>query len=269
MNSMPRLTDVNLIRALLHSDRTFAVYALADLAPEHFAHATWFGSQNGPPALVLLYRRFEPPVLFALGSFVAVDGLLDEMDEAADLPELFLHVRPEIVELCRKRRREVTVEPMWRMVLDHAAFRNVEPACVRLTADDVPALERLYADGDARGERPHFFLPSMVSDGIFFGVREGDALIAAAGTHVVALRDDVAAIGNVYTRFDRRGRGLAAQTTAAVASELVRLGVRTIVLNVAQANTTAERVYARLGFRRHCAYCEGRASGFHAREVTT
>ena len=69
----------------------------------------------------------------------------------------------------------------------------------------------------------------------------------------------VAAVGNIYTRRDRRCRGLAAQATAAVLEELLRRGIETIVLNVSRTNTGAERVYERLGFRRYCGYFEGRA----------
>lgn len=94
---------------------------------------------------------------------------------------------------------------------------------------------------------------------MFFGIWEGDELIAAAGTHLVVPSEEVAAIGNVYTRRDRRGRCLATQVTSAVASELMRMKLRTIALNVEQKNAAAIGVYERLGFVRYCSFCEGRA----------
>ena len=54
----------------------------------------------------------------------------------------------------------------------------------------------------------------MVTDGVFFGVYEGEALVAAAGTHLVSREEGAAAIGNIYTRRDRRGRGLGRAVTA-------------------------------------------------------
>ena len=99
----------------------------------------------------------------------------------------------------------------------------------------------------------------MLRHGVYYGIREGVAIVAAAGTHVLAERESVAGIGNVYTRRDRRGRGLGAQVSGAVTAELLRLGVRTVVLNVDENNAAALRVYQGLGFERYCEYREGTA----------
>ena len=91
----------------------------------------------------------------------------------------------------------------------------------------------------------------------YYGICEGEAIVAAAGTHVLAERESVAGIGNVYTRRDRRGRGFGGQVSGAVTTELLRLGVRTVVLNADESNVAAIRVYQRLGFERYCEYREG------------
>jgi len=115
----------------------------------------------------------------------------------------------------------------------------------------------LYADGESSGESPDFFFPSMVADGVFHGIYEGTALVAAAGTHLVAREEGAAAIGNVYTRHDRRGRGLGRLVTSAVLGELA--GVETIGLNVRADNDTALHLYESLGFARHCPFYEALA----------
>jgi predicted GNAT family acetyltransferase len=151
---------------------------------------------------------------------------------------------------------------MWRMLLDPAAFGAAAvTGAVRLTMADLPALQQLYADGEASGEAPDFFSPEMLNQGVFFGVREGEALVAAAGTHLYTPAERIGTVGNVYTRRDRRGRGLASQVTQCVTAELLRLRLQTIVLNVAQPNAAAIQVYERLGFRRYTAFYEGRARG--------
>jgi predicted GNAT family acetyltransferase len=127
----------------------------------------------------------------------------------------------------------------------------------RLARTDLPALAALYADGQTTGEVPDFFNPPMLEQGVFFGVYEGGSLIAAAGTHLISTELSVGAVGNVYTRRDRRGRGLAAQATSAVTAELVRSGLATIALNVNQHNAPAQRVYERLGYVRYCPFFEG------------
>jgi predicted GNAT family acetyltransferase len=132
-------------------------------------------------------------------------------------------------------------------------------AAVRLGPGDLLALEGLYADGEAVGEGPAFFGASMLETGVYFGVWEGEALVSAAGTHLAVPTESVAAVGNVYTRRDRRGQGFGAQVTGAVAAELLGMDLRTVVLNVSQANTAAISVYERIGFRRYCPFYEGLA----------
>jgi GNAT superfamily N-acetyltransferase len=254
---MPPVSDPAEIRAILHTDTAWSVYALGDLAPAHFALATWLRSGGDPPALLMFYRGFAPGVLFAIGEAAHVQGLLDELRYDGDFE---LHIRPEILPLLRDRYDFPDLIPAWRMVLPAGGYRPAPVGDgVRLGPDDVPALERLYADGRATGESPHFFLPSMVAEGVFFGTHEGGELTAAAGTHFVLPREDVAAIGNVYTRRDCRGRGLAGALTSAVVNELRRLGIATVILNVHGRNPAAQRVYERLGFVRHCDYYEGLA----------
>lgn len=129
---------------------------------------------------------------------------------------------------------------------------------VRLGAADVPALLTLYADGEATGESPDFFYPSMVTDGVFFGVYEGDVLIAAAGTHLYAPEEQAVAIGNIYTMRDRRGRGLGGAVTRAVLEVVKDRG--TVGLNVRAHNHAALHLYESLGFVRHCPFYEGLAT---------
>src|SRR5262245_41611465 len=254
---MPRLSDRGRIRALLQTDPVWAVYALGDLAPHLFPHAEWFSADGGAPALLMLYRGFSPPVLFAQGEAGAVAPLLDEVGA---LEAIYLHIRPDVLALLGGRFEIREAPAMWRMHLPPGRYRP-EPAgdARRLGPADVPALERLYADGAAAGESPHFFLPSMVEQGVFFGLFEGPELVAAGGTHLVVPEEGVAAIGNIYTRRDRRGRGLAGRLTSAVVDELLRLRVPTVILNVSLQNLTAIRVYERLGFTRYCGYHEGLA----------
>jgi ribosomal protein S18 acetylase RimI-like enzyme len=250
------LTDPAAVRAILEQDRPWAVYALGDLAPEHAPYAEWRASADHS-ALLLLYRRFGPTVLFTLGPPDAVRNLLSGVGER----ELYLLVRPEILPVLQERYVVSPELAMWRMTI---APEDFHPAPVdgvtRLGPADILALESLFADGQPDGEAPDFFFPALVAEGVYYGVWEGSDLITAAGTHLMSPELGVGAVGNVYTRRDRRGRGLAKQVTSAVTAALIRLGLSTIALNVKQANAAAQRVYEQLGFRRYCAFYEGIAT---------
>lgn len=252
---MPRLLDLSIVRATLERDRPWAAYALGDLSPGFVEHCEWFAPGDGSAALLLLCRLFDPPILFALGSADRLASLVREIDA----PRVSLQVRPGAI-AALEGCYETTTRAMLRMVVEPAAFRPATtPDCSRLSEADTGAIARLYADGQERGESPDFFYPSMVTQGIFWGAWEGDRLAAVAGTHLTAAATGVCAVGNVYTRRDRRGRGLAAAVTSAVVSEAFSQSLSTVVLNVKPNNLPAIRVYERLGFTRHCNFVEGQA----------
>jgi GNAT superfamily N-acetyltransferase len=145
--------------------------------------------------------------------------------------------------------------PMWRMGLEPADFRPApdgEPQ--PLGPRDLGEILALFADYP---DRPDAFHERQLASGAFFGIRDEGTLVSVAGTHIVSTTAGVAAIGNVFTRPDRRGRGFGTHVTSTVVAALVGRGLRTIVLNVAQHNLPAVRCYRRLGFREHSPYTEG------------
>jgi len=150
--------------------------------------------------------------------------------------------------------------PMWRMVWDDQSAGELSPertpGVQQLGPGDVPALQRLYAQGGPFA--PDAFAPYQLDNGLFYGVwDEAGELAAAGGTHIVNQAEKVAAIGNVYTRPDRRRQGLARAITQALVTGLQAAGVTLVVLNLDQRNQAAHALYGSLGFRVHCPYVEG------------
>lgn len=245
---MPLLSDRDEICRRLRQDPGWAVYALGDLGPELWPKTTWHADRE---QIALVLRAFSFPILWASGD---LEELVSEVVTEA---RYSVQVRPSSLPALSRYYQTEGLKRMWRMTLDPAAFRPQDGEIVRLGEQNVAELERLYADGSAAGESPEFFFSAMVRHGVFFACRDADGLTAVAGTHLVERTQGVGAIGNVYTRRDCRGRGLAGQVTSAVVQELLRLNVATIALNVYQSNARAIQVYERLGFRRHCDFVEG------------
>ncbi len=257
---MPRTRDLAAVREILETDRPWAAYALGDLTPGFVEHCEWYWLGTGAPAVVLLYRREATPVVFALGHASHVSAILKDVPH---LTSAYLSVSTGHIELVATRAPILERTAMLRMQLDPAAFDHEQvPSALRLGPEDVPALQVLFADGEPNHEAPDFFAQWMVKQGVYYGVYEKGDLVAAAGTHLVAESTGVAAIGNVYTRRDRRGRNLAHQTAGAVSAELLARQIPTIVLNVNQKNAAALRVYEALGFRRYCPFWEGRTGAW-------
>lgn len=246
---------------VLGADRRWNGYSIADLAPDTRAwtrialarrgatasHAACLFYQH--PAFNSLIPDGDPAGVAAiLGDAAATGGLPTAtyvLARAAHLPPLAEHYR-----LCEQ-------QAMTRMAVDRHTFTPPTAATAglrRLDTAALGALQALYASYPANA-----FTADQLAHGVFYGVRAGGRLVAAAGTHVAAPEFGIAAIGNVFTLPEARGRGYAAAVTAAVTGELLGGPCTEVILNVAAANETATNVYQRLGFTAHCGYSEARA----------
>jgi predicted GNAT family acetyltransferase len=89
----------------------------------------------------------------------------------------------------------------------------------------------------------------MLETGLYQGIRRGGCLVSVAGVHVYSPRYRVAALGNITTHPDWRGRGLATLVSAKLCETLSKGGIEHIGLNVKADNVAALTCYERLGFR--------------------
>ncbi len=249
----PALPNHAEIRALLHRDPYWSVYALGDLDARRAHHCDWFTSGD---SVALLYREFDSPILWAAGDPQVLDAVPDVEGCHLQIPESFL---PAVA----KRFPVEWSRLMHRMSLAPGAFTphngGVEAELLDERHED--EIRQLFENGRATGEEPDFFMRSQLQDGTFYGVRHEGRLVAAGGTHLYCRDESVGAIGNVYTHRAHRGHGHASAVTSAVARELIDRGTRIIALNVKSENQAAIRVYERLGFRFHARFFEGRARG--------
>lgn len=285
MSSEFRLTDRSAIRAFLDTDRLYAGYAIGDLELGMFERCDWYGvggtgsdgvgvsrpvrnqpgddcsaeprglgQGGGLLALVLVFHGFKPPVLFLMGDVDALGGILPRLA----LPDrVYLNCREEHVAAAGLVYTWGALTPMWRMVLEAESIGPAPADCISLQPSDAGRLAELYAAGGGEA-----FSPAQMERGVYCGIIKDGRIVAAAGTHLVSATYAVAAVGNVFTHPDWRGRGFGAGVTRAVVTGLRRRGIQHIILNVSQSNRVAVGLYERLGFRRHCAFLEGAA---HAR----
>ncbi|HXF62423.1 MAG TPA: GNAT family N-acetyltransferase, partial [Caldilineaceae bacterium] len=214
--------------------------------------------------LALLFSALTPCILFSMGSPEAVRACLAQVelpDEVyLSIPEAHLPAVAAYYHFDNDPSGEgrYGIWPMWRMALRSTAPLPNAPQApvVRLGPDDAPRIQALYAHGGPF--TPDAFDAYQLEDGVFFGVVEGGGELAAVGgTHIVDWSAGLATIGNMYTRPDCRGRGLAGAVLRAIVGELRARRVEIIALNVDQRNDRARRLYERHGFEIHCGFLEG------------
>jgi ribosomal protein S18 acetylase RimI-like enzyme len=241
--------DRHMLHQFLEQDRIFAAYAIADTDDTEFAR-TRFGiafDDRAPVAVVMEYRGISPQPVFAMGDPAGVSAILHDVIR----PRIaYLGAKAEVVPAIRDHYRLEAPAPMVRMVVERAAFKPVLGDAVPLDQGDTGHLNRLYQ----LGFNAH--LPEQaVAAGVYYGIRRGTRLIAAAGTHVVSRQWGVAAVGNVYTHREYRGQGLAKVVTSAVTADLLR-DCETVVLNVRADNPPALALYRALGYREYAEFEE-------------
>ena len=233
------------IRRLLNTDRPWSLYALADLDDGMFEHCDWWAHRD---SLALVFCALKIRPIFVLGDAAATRELLAQLSEASG----YLNLKPEQLEGAHGIYSFRQRHHMRRLFLDAPNLRDgpSEP----LTLQNRGEIERLYATGDGGGIA---FAPFQLETGFFRGIRRDGDLVAVAGAHVVSRQESVAGLGNIFTRLDCRGHGLAQTVTSAVAAAVSEAGIRTIGLNVEDANMPAIRAYERIGFRTRFDYYEG------------
>lgn len=234
-------TDRDLLRAYLGQDRRFAAYALADLDDREFSRTRWGVAVEGGAvvAVALEYAGTTPQPLFVMGRNDGISAVLRDV------------IRPRVAYVAAKTENLPAVAahyrlsagaPMVRMWVDHERFRPYPAAVERLLPSDIGQLNKLYQLGFAS------WLPSAaIVEGVYYGIRVGGRLVAAAGTHVISPSARIGVVGNVLTHTDYRGRGFAKAVTSAVTADLLRF-CDLVVLNVRADNPPALQAYRRLGY---------------------
>lgn len=260
--NISELKDKASIRRFLEQDPGYAAYALGDLEPPYEQHATWFGAKavgGALEALALVYGNLKPPALFLMGSNRAMSALLMH---GVGPDEVYFNAKPGQQALLESWYTLLKPSAMLRMRLTQDKFKpsfEEKFPIQKLDPTRIDEINAFYKLGEEADERIIAFTPDQVRDGYFYGIYLEERLIAAAGTHLVAKEAKLAAIGNVLTHPNFRGKGLGTATSNAVVSALFEAGIETIVLNVEQTNQPALAIYESLGFERVGPFVEGQA----------
>jgi len=224
-------------------------YSLGDLDDFFWPDTRWYISRQADEisALALLYTGEDPAVLLAIlnENRESLTGLLQSL--IPDLPErVYTHLSPGLEALLsEKYSLEHHGEHFQMTLTDFSALDAIDTAAVvPLSETDLPQLEVLYA----AAYPGTWFNPRMLETGQYAGIRDAlGNLLSVAGVHVYSPAYRVAALGNIATHPEHRGRGLATAAAAGLCRRLLR-HVDLIGLNVRTDNLSAIRSYRKAGF---------------------
>jgi RimJ/RimL family protein N-acetyltransferase len=250
------LHDRETIATWLRRDPLLHLYAIGDLDDFFWPYTNWYALAEGDDIrqVILCYISGPALILHALTgeSPGEMRALLRSIMHL--LPSrIFTHLSAGLIEAFAD---DYISEPHGA----HDKMALTDPA--RLDAVDTSAVARLapadLSEATAFYDRAYpgnWFDPRMLETGHYYGFRQDGVLLSIAGVHVYSPQYRVAALGNITTHPDARGRGLATLVTAKLCQELLKT-VDQIGLNVRADNAAAIACYVKLGFTKIGEYSE-------------
>lgn len=251
LHDRQQLADFLLPSAELH------LYALGDLDDFFWPYTNWYGLLEDDQLCELVLCYMGAPgslVMHALTGYspqrmgILLQGLLHVL-----APRLYTHLSPGVLPALSIAYHSKPHGQYDKMALrDQSLLGAFDTRQVqRLSPAELGEVQAFY-DASYPG---NWFDGRMLETGQYYGLRVDGSLVCAAGVHVYSPSYRVAALGNITTRPDMRGRGLARLVTARLCRELLN-SVNTIGLNVRSDNSAALACYTALGFRQVAVYEE-------------
>jgi GNAT superfamily N-acetyltransferase len=241
------------LEVFLRKDPYLHFYELGDLQDKLFPNARWFviTDRGEITAAALLYTAKEINVFYLLedSAHEAAKELLAGI--SGKLPEkIYCLLSPYLMDVISEKysfEKPVSYDKM-KLTGDIFIGRNIKypEYTYRINSNDAEAVGEFL-----RGINPAaFFNEGMLKTGKYFCIRKNASLLATAGVHLYSKEYSVAAIGNVATMPDERGKGYATSVTASLCADLWH-DVKTIGLNVRSDNAPAIKIYQNIGFVKH------------------
>jgi ribosomal protein S18 acetylase RimI-like enzyme len=241
--------DKEAIRHFTDRNPLLYLFERGDLDDFFWPYTTWYASCEGDVIrqLALLYHAGDFPVLIAVPE-QPVEHMPPFLTELRRLlPRCFYaHLHPEHAGILADNYKMQTLEQVYRMGLTNIDRLGSADASsiIALKESHLQALEAFYQQANPQ----NWFTPRMLATGRYYGIFEYNQLVSVAGVLVYSTTYNAAAIGNVATHPNFRGKGYAHRTCAHLCKMLLQDGITNIGLNVHIHNTIAMSVYRSLGF---------------------
>jgi ribosomal protein S18 acetylase RimI-like enzyme len=234
------------IYSFLSKSPEIQLYLIGDLDDFFWPHTEWFVLYENREILsvALLYSGMNPPTLLLFYDKDPFPPLELMSAIKSKLPEKFnVHLSIGLIDIFGKENIITNYGQNLRMILTREPEIVKDKNIRRLTLHDLPAMLELYSVAYPN----NWFDSRMVDTGKYFGYFTGTALTGIAGVHVYSAEYRIAALGNIATHPDHRGKQIAFKLTSVLCCDLMK-NVDIVGLNVKSDNLAAISSYRKAGF---------------------
>jgi len=245
--SVIHLYDKNRIEAFLRKNVYLHIYSIGDLDDFFWPDTTWYGWEKAGEiqAVALLYTASDDPTLLALSEQQDVMWELVQSIFHILPKRFYAHLSPAVAEALEQQCQTKTNGKHYKMGLkDKTLLHDIDCSqIIRLAENDLDEMLNLYEESYPG----NWFNSRMLQTRQYFGLRLKNRLVSIAGVHVYSEKYKVAALGNIVTHPDYRGKGFGTAVMAGLCQSLSE-HVDNIGLNVKADNAAAIALYEKLGF---------------------
>lgn len=242
------LHNKSLIETYLLREPYLNLYAIGDLDDFFWPYTTWYASIDGEQVsqCCLVYSGTSLPTLLSLsaGRLEPMRDLLQSM--LPFLPRRFYaHLSGDLEKAFAGEYQVKSFGNHYKMALLHPdQLDSIDCSkVIPLSSANLDELQAFYHESYPE----NWFDPRMLETGFYYGIRLEGRIASVAGIHVYSPHYRVAALGNITTLPEFRGRGFCTATTTRLCKELLQQ-VDHIGLNVKANNLSAIHCYQNLGF---------------------
>jgi ribosomal protein S18 acetylase RimI-like enzyme len=234
------------IYSFLSKSPEIQLYLIGDLDDFFWPHTEWYVLYENEEILsvALLYSGMNPStlLLFYENDPSPHTQLISVIKSR--LPEKFnVHLSSGLIDIFGKENIITNYGQNLRMILARAPEFVRDKNIRRLTIHDLPAMLDFYSEAYP----DNWFDGRMVDTGKYFGYFNRTELTGIAGVHVYSADYRIAALGNIATHPDHRGKQIAFKLTSVLCCDLVK-NVDIVGLNVKSDNLAAISSYRKAGF---------------------
>ena len=234
------------IYSFLSGAPALQLYPIGDLDDFYWPYTTWYAiyERNEIQSIALLYTGISPStfLLFHDKDSYYSTQLLKSVKPL--LPEkLNVHLSPGLINVFGKKNIIEDYGQNYRMILMRTPEQISDENIRKITARDINEINSLYKIAYPS----NWFDSRMVETRKYFGYFIKGMLVGIAGIHVYSMQYRIAALGNIATHPDYRGRKIAYKLTSYLCNNLKKT-VDLIGLNVKSENSAAIKCYNNIGF---------------------